>query len=111
MTKRIRVKSVGDRLRYFRKEAGLTQGNLADKLGILTSTVAEIENDNTQLSIERLIQVCNIFKITPNAFFNIHDEPEVLHHKPFRDLIPKINTLTTKDLNLLTDLAKRFIKN
>lgn len=62
-------KQAGQRLREIRALNGLTQGELAARLGIYQPDVSEIENGNCQWGIERLYQFAEVFGMPPVYLF------------------------------------------
>ena len=50
------MSTIGERIRARRESLGLTQGQLADRLGISNSSVAHTEADRTDISMKRLKQ-------------------------------------------------------
>ena len=52
--------SIGKRITLLRKENGLRQEDLAEKLDVSTKHMSEVERGLTCLSIERLIALCDI---------------------------------------------------
>lgn len=56
-------------IREGRKRAGLTQQELADKLGITTGAVSNYENGVSFLKAEIAFGLCDILDITPRELF------------------------------------------
>lgn len=52
---------LGERLQELRKDKGLTQKELADKLGFSERTVGAYEMGKSKPSYDRLIQLCEYF--------------------------------------------------
>lgn len=50
-------------VRGFRKQAGLTQGQLADRLGITQQTLSALERNADRVSVDRLIQLLGILGV------------------------------------------------
>ena len=97
MTRKISIESPGKCLKNLRSRQGVTQKEIGDLLLISTSTVAEIENENIQLGIDRMIDVCNHFKITPDEFLEINVDPDKIAYAPLQSLVPKLNKLANKE--------------
>ena len=53
--------SIGIRIAKRRKEAGIKQNILAEKIGISNNYLSGIECGNEKPSLEILIKICNIF--------------------------------------------------
>ena len=49
---------IGEVIRKYRKEAGITQEKLAKRLGVTTPAVNKWENNNTQPDIALLSSIC-----------------------------------------------------
>ena len=61
-----RYKRIGQRIQYYRKEAGFTQQELADKISISLSYLTKIEAQNCDkpFSLEVLFEICDALQIT-----------------------------------------------
>ena len=89
-------KAVGQNIRRFREEAGLTQETLAEKLGFSTSHIANIEGGKTGISDEILASLCNLF----------HKKPSEIYNEPDLDFA------VDKELKLaINDSVKKVIQN
>ncbi len=58
----------GDRLKYFRKTAGLTQAALAEKVGISTHHVTQIERGLTLPGLNTFIKLCKALDAPADSF-------------------------------------------
>ena len=58
-----------DNLRIFRKQSGLTQEEVAEKLGVSRQAVAKWERGETSPDIEFCIQLANLYGTTVDALF------------------------------------------
>lgn len=56
--------SIGNRIQRFRREKGLTQEELAEKLGVSSQAVSKWENDASCPDITLLPQLCRVLGIT-----------------------------------------------
>ena len=55
---------LNERIKQLRTERGLSQVELAEKLGISKQSVSNWENDNIQPSIEMLLKLSHIFSVS-----------------------------------------------
>ena len=62
-------KIIGERIRQRRKECGLKQYELAEKLDISNNHMSSIENGKKNMSQELLVKVCDEFHVTPDFIF------------------------------------------
>ena len=55
---------IGRRIKEVRSEKHLTQDYLAEKTGVNTSHISNIENNRVKVSLTLLVQICNALQIT-----------------------------------------------
>ncbi len=72
---------VGENFYYYRKEAGLTQNELAERARTGQRTVSKIENCTQNYSIDSLERFCNVLKIPMYKLFTPKDKID------FRELL------------------------
>lgn len=52
----------GERIRKKRKELGLTQGNLGEKVGLSFGSISKYEKDECSISAEKLLEIANVLR-------------------------------------------------
>jgi transcriptional regulator with XRE-family HTH domain len=67
--------SIGARLACIRKARGLTQVDLAERLGIAQSAISDYERDRLRLHSELIIQLSRILEVSADDLLGITDEP------------------------------------
>jgi transcriptional regulator with XRE-family HTH domain len=73
-------REVGDRLRRHRRAMGLTQSDLASRLGLTFQQVQKYESGANRIPLDKLIESCRCLDIPPALFLRdaqeayIHDE-------------------------------------
>lgn len=58
-----------NKLAELRKNVGLTQKQMAEKLNISESYYCQLENGNRRMSLEMALKISSILKKTPNEIF------------------------------------------
>lgn len=58
---------IGDRFKFYRKKAHLTQLQMAEKLNIPRSTYANYESNKREPTSDIIIKFCNLFNIAPST--------------------------------------------
>ncbi|ABB15153.1 helix-turn-helix transcriptional regulator [Carboxydothermus hydrogenoformans] len=58
-----------NKLKQLRKANGLTQMEMAKKLGISESYYCQIENGTRRMSLKTALDIAAILKVTPNDLF------------------------------------------
>ena len=60
----------GDKLIILRKKNGLSQEELAEKLGVSRQSVSKWESNNTYPETDKIIQICNLFDCSMDDLIN-----------------------------------------
>ena len=68
------VYDIADRIRYLRDKSGLTQTDLANKLGISRSAVNSWEMSLTSPSLSNLVEMSKIFKVSIDYLVSASDK-------------------------------------
>lgn len=68
---------IGRYLRQLRKDASMTQTDLADSLGVTVQQIQKYERGTNRISASRLYAICQVFDKMPNDFFNIDETSKV----------------------------------
>lgn len=66
--------NIGDVIRKYRKEAGLTQEEMASRLGVTTPAVNKWENKNSNPDIELLAPIARLLHISLDTLLSFHEE-------------------------------------
>lgn len=97
----------GQRVKYFRNQARLSQEQLAEKLDCERTTIAYIEIGKNSISFNKLRKLCDILNIEPYQLF-IFD-----YNLPEADRVQAINKLlesmTDKQLGIAYDLLLNLV--
>lgn len=62
----IRPEEIGKNIKKYRKKAGYTQAELANRIGISKVHMSHMEGGSVSMSIESLLKLCEALQITPN---------------------------------------------
>ncbi len=63
-------KTLGKKLREIRKKNDMTLYELGEKVSVSESLVSRYEKGIVEISIDKLLMFCNIFKVSPNEFLD-----------------------------------------
>lgn len=96
-----------DMLKYLRKQAGLSQTELADKLGLSTSTIGMYESGRRQPNFETEEKMADFFHTDLNTLRgkDIHPQSQNYYVNPETAQIAQ-EIYDNKELSLLFDAAK-----
>lgn len=67
------MQQTGERIRKFRTELGLSQKELAEKLGVAQNTVAQYEKGTSKLSIEVLYYLALALNTTADEILGLDE--------------------------------------
>ena len=87
------LKESGRRIQNLRKQKGLTQGQLAEKLNISMCTIGRIERGEQGLSIDLLIEISVYLGVQTDYILLGYSIQTVSVKQQIRELIPKLQRL------------------
>jgi transcriptional regulator with XRE-family HTH domain len=109
----------GDRISLLREKQGLTQEDLAHKLGISRASLSHYENSRREPHYDTINKIASFFKVSTDYLLGRTDNAEIVLDPDVRDFVDNLelsdesilrNFALTIDGNKLTpDEAKRFI--
>lgn len=103
---------VGDALQARRKAIGLTQEQMAEKIGISQNFYARIEAGTSGMSIETLMSICSVLLITPNDILIPGEKPASLTDNADIDwIIRTMKRCTEKQRSSIVDIIKAYYRS
>jgi transcriptional regulator with XRE-family HTH domain len=91
-------KIIGERIRNYRKEFGLTQEELAEKAGLHFTYIGKVERNEKSMTIETLIKITDALEITVEELFR-HSQPDKQKRDDYviHQIIGKLQTKTIEE--------------
>lgn len=103
------IRIIGERLRLVREKAGWSQQRLADELGVSDKMVSKYEQSRANPSIDRLIQLHDIFGCSIDYLLGLAAEPYMFSQE--QRLLPgERHWLDLYRRNLLPPEVMRFLE-
>jgi transcriptional regulator with XRE-family HTH domain len=87
----------GEKIRALRLERGLTQKQLADKIGLGKGSISAYEQSAKYPSIEVLINLCKYFNVSADYLIGLSDSMEY-----------SVSALTDAQLSIIMQLISNF---
>lgn len=105
---KVDYKIIGQRIRKVRKEQGITQSELADKLGVSIVFFSRMERGIAEISLKRLIQICFLLNVQPGEILTgTAKENNLYLFKEFNELL---KSCSPKKRKLIYDISKAIAK-
>lgn len=70
-------KAIGQRIRESRERIGISQQDLADRLGVLRPTISQMENGERKIFADELIKLSEILNTSVSYLIALEDQPEI----------------------------------
>lgn len=81
---------IGKRLKEARREKGLTQEQLVEKMGVSIAYLSKVETGKIHINLERLSQICEILNISEGKVLNgTYNSSEIYLNSEFNTLLRK----------------------
>lgn len=96
--------AIGQRIRKFRKACGLSQEELAEKVGISTTHMSHIETGNTKLSLQVLVDIASTLSVQTDEL--LYELPAQNTHVLKQELTDLLMTCSPREINILLDVLK-----
>ena len=105
--------NIGNRIREFRKERGISAKEIAISLGVSSSFISGIEKGTNKCSLETLDKICTILGVSLAEFFAdkalAHPtEKQVLLTPEVRQVIEKVKKLSPRQIKILNAVLNEW---
>jgi transcriptional regulator with XRE-family HTH domain len=74
-------KAIGQRIKTLREEIGISQQDLAERLGVLRPTVSQMENGERKIFADELIKLSEILNTSVSYLIGLESRPEIILQK------------------------------
>lgn len=101
-------KMVGQRIRARREALGLSREQLAEHIGRVPRFYADIERGQAGMSIETMLSIGGLLKMSPNEMLFGQDN-DGTHHPETENILAALNQCTEKQRKDALELLKLFL--
>lgn len=101
------VLTLGDKIRLARKGLGLTQKELAEKIGKKHNSISEWESNKTKPDIDSMESLCKVLEVTPGYFLS--GSTDKLNTLPEEDISNAAIVAKVMNSQNLIDLVKNYL--
>ena len=99
--------TMGQIIRRLRKERNLTQEELAEQLNITYQAVSRWENGTGMPDISQIVPLSNLFDVTTDVLFGIHDTDPVVDKEKIMDEYDQIDN-PTESYEFIIKVLKQY---
>jgi len=100
------LKDMGQRIMVRRKALRMTQEELAEKMGVSTQMISNLELGKKAIRPENLAKVCDVLGLSADFILTGTNTRTAVD-----TVAEKLVQLTTEELQLVSDMADYMIKN
>ncbi len=95
---------IGQRIRKIRKARGLSQEELAEKIGISTTHMSHIETGNTKLSLPVFVALSEALEVRTDDL--LHDSANADRCSSVDAIVDLLDSCSTQQVKILEDILK-----
>ena len=105
----INYKAIGVRIKAARARKGVTQGYIANLIGLSTPHISNIETGNTKLGLPTIIHLANVLDVSVDELLcdNIKRSEKIFQN----ELADLLKDCSAQELHFITELIKVVKKN
>lgn len=96
--------AIGQRIRKIRKAHGLSQEELAEKVGISTTHMSHIETGNTKLSLPVFVDLAEALEVRTDEILS--DSDLATRGAAIEEIVRILDTCTTQQIKVMEDILK-----
>ena len=95
---------IGQKIRKTRKARGLSQEQLAEKIGISTTHISHIETGNTKLSLPVFVNLAKVLEVRTDEL--IYDVKPIPHNIYIENIVNMLDDCSTLQIQIIEDIVK-----
>lgn len=97
---------IGQKLRAYRKKAGLTQAELAEAASLADRTYADIERGTANMRVSTLLKICEVLRVTPDDLLT---EKEQAYPVRKEELLRRFDECSSAEKDTMLDLLSVYL--
>ena len=95
---------IGQRIRKIRKAHGLSQEELAEKIGISTTHMSHIETGNTKLSLPVLVSIASVLEVQTDDL--LFEQVNASRSNALNEIAGSLDNSSTQELKIIQDIVR-----
>lgn len=103
------IQVIGQRIKHYRRIKDLTQRELAVQIGVASSFIANIEQGQKGVSLDKLVDICRYLDIGLSDLFPIETQNTVkAKEEMINEIVKALYTLDTEQVKMLKTMLAGF---
>lgn len=95
---------IGQRIRKIRKAHGLSQEELAEKIGISTTHMSHIETGNTKLSLPVLVSIASVLEVQTDDL--LFEQTNASRSNALNEIAGALDSCSPQELKIIQDIVR-----
>lgn len=95
---------IGQRIRKIRKAHGLSQEELAEKIGISTTHMSHIETGNTKLSLPVLVSIASVLEVQTDDL--LFEQANASRSNALNEIAGSLDSCSSQELKIIQDIVR-----
>lgn len=95
---------IGQRIRRIRKAHGLSQEELAEKIGISTTHMSHIETGNTKLSLPVLVSIASVLEVQTDDL--LFEQVNASRSNALNEIAGSLDNCSSQELKIIQDIVR-----
>lgn len=96
------VQIIGHRIKHYRKIKNLTQKALAAEIGVASSFIANIEQGQKGISLDKLVDICRCFDIGLSDLLPLETQGDIeIKEKMIDEIVESLRLLETPQVKMV----------
>lgn len=99
---------IGKRIQSARKSKNLTQEYLAEKMGVSSNYISNIERSRSKPSIDTLVDICNVLEVT--ADYVLLDSVYASKEMMVDEIAEKLKKCSDKNIRIISSIISTILQ-
>ena len=96
--------AIGQRIRKIRRAHGLSQEQLAEKIGISTTHMSHIETGNTKLSLPVFVDLAAALEVRADEL--LYDAATAARGESIEEIVKVLESCSTQEVRVIEDVVR-----
>ena len=106
----VRRKTMGEKIREYRKMAGISMEELAAQIDVTKQSVSLYEKDRTDMKVSTLETIALVLGVSVHALIDDIEDDSTLEREDEEEMITLFRQMGLRDKKIMLDQMRSFLK-